>query len=330
MTLGNNPRGRGLQRGNDSVDNGTRCGMENSISIIIATSGRIDKIKRLLESLCRVSGRKTISHEIVIANNATDDAAAAAVESLTREFNDRDGIPCWEVREPVAGKCRAQNRTIPQTRGNLIAFLDDDVEVLPEWLEAIDAFFRTYPHDVMQGSILMRPEDENNAALQKALQRYRTVDFINYRKATGAERQTLTGGNMVVRREVFDELGLFDDRLGPGGFGISEDVEFAKRLLKAGKRIGWQPKAGVYNELDPSRLSEEEFRRRHEAQGRSRFAYKRSSLFSIMPNLMRSIWTLAWYSLSGNERKKYRAKGRYFHYRAMLEEKKKAVMGIHD
>ncbi|MBI1993588.1 MAG: hypothetical protein HYS67_04085 [Deltaproteobacteria bacterium] len=43
-----------------------------------------------------------------------------------------------------------------------------------------------------------------------------------------------------------------------------------------------------------------------------------------MPNLLRSIWTFGWFSLIGNERRKYRAKGRYYHYRAMLLEKFKS------
>jgi len=301
--------------------------VECSISIVIATSGRVEKIRRLLDSLGRVSSRDEITHEIVIANNATDANMAAGVEALIREFNDRNGIRCWQVREPVAGKCRAQNKTIPLTRGSLVAFLNDDVEVRPEWLESIDAFFKQYPHDAMQGSVIMRPEDEKNAELQKDLHKYRTVDFINYGSATGADLKTLTGGNMVVRRKVFDCVGMFDDRLGPGGFGISEDVEFAQRVLKAGMRIGWEPKAAVYNELDPTRLNEESFRLRHEAQGRSRLAYKHSSVLSIVPNLMRAIWTFGWYSLVGNERRKYRAKGRYFHYRAMLQEKIKSANG---
>lgn len=302
--------------------------MDNSISIIIASSGRVDKIRRLLESLCRVRGRTTIKHEIVIANNATNESTAASVRSLCEEYDGRDGVRCWQVPEPIAGKCRAQNKTIPLTSGNLLAFMDDDVEVLPEWLEAIDNFFKSYPHDVMQGSILMRPEDQQKKELVDALYRYRTMDFVNYGAPAGADRKTLTGGNMVVRREVFAAAGMFDDRLGPGGYGISEDVEFAKRVLAAGKRIGWEPKAGVYNELDPSRLCEEEFRRRHEAQGRSRLAYKGSSYFSIVPNILRSAATLSWYSLVGNVRKKYRAKGRYYHYRAMLAEKAKSKSGI--
>jgi hypothetical protein len=99
-------------------------------------------------------------------------------------------------------------------------------------------------------------------------------------------------------------------------------------MLEAGKRIGYEPRAAVYNEIDPTRLTEEFFRFRHEQQGRSRLLYKRSSLFSIVPNLLRSMWTFGWYSLTGPERKKYRAKGRYFHYRAMLLEKTKCVTGV--
>ncbi|MFQ5902615.1 MAG: hypothetical protein ACE5JO_02900, partial [Candidatus Binatia bacterium] len=114
----------------------------------------------------------------------------------------------------------------------------------------------------------------------------------------------------------------------PGGHGISEDMELTQRFLKAGRRIGYEPRAAVYNEMDPSRFTEEAFRLRHEQQGRSRLAYKGSSIFRILPNLMRSIWTFGWYSLMGNERRKYRAKGRYFHYRAMLLEKVKRVRGL--
>ena len=303
--------------------------MEPSISIIIASSGRVEKIRRLLESIYRTEGRERIKPEVVIANNAVSETIAEAVRSLAREFDGRNGVRCREVREPVAGKCRAQNKTIPLTTGRIIAFLDDDVEVTPGWLQAIDAFFRSHAHDVIQGSILMRPEDQQNQELQKALHRFRTVDFLDYGFPPGADLYTLTGGNMAVKREVFDQAGMFDERLGPGGHGISEDVEFAKRVIKAGKRIGWEPQAAVYNELDPTRLNEESFRLRHELQGRSRLAYKASSVWSILPNLARAIWTFGWYSVTDDERKKYRAKGRFYHYRAMLQEKMKRATGSH-
>jgi GT2 family glycosyltransferase len=295
--------------------------MEPSVSIIIATSGRVEKVRRLLEGLYRVHGWKHIEHEVIIANNAPDEGTAQAVEDLVNEYAQRGRNRYRQVREPMPGKCRAQNRAITRAEGSILAFLDDDLEITPNWLQSIITFFESYPHDVMQGSILMHPYERENGDLQRALQRYRTVDFIDYGYPAGTDIKTLTGGNIAVKREVFEQVGPFDERLGPGGYGISEDVEFAQRVVKAGKRIGYEPRAAVYNELDPGRLTEKFFRFRHEQQGRSRLAYKRSSIFTIIPNLMRSIWTYGWFSLIGNERRKYRAKGRYYHYKAMLLEK---------
>jgi len=299
--------------------------VQSSISIIIATSGQVEKLRRLLDSLCRLKGGEKIDHEVIIANNAANETTATAVEGLVREYADHGTLRCRQVRELMPGKCRAQNKAIPQAVYPILAFLDDDVEVHPVWLRFLAGFFATYPHDVMQGSILMRDEDRNDPEIQRLYKRYRTIDFIDYGFASGTEIHTLTGGNMAIRREVFDQVGMFDERLGPGQSGISEDVEFAERVLKAGKRIGYEPRASVYNEIDWSRLNEEFFRLRHERRGRSRLIYKGNSLLSIIPNLTLSVWTFAWYSLARNERSKYRSKGRYYHYRVMFREKTKRV-----
>lgn len=297
------------------------------ISIIIATSGRADKLRRLLDGLARVEQSEEIPHEVIVANNARDESPASAVEELVAEYAGRKGDRYRQVREPVPGKCRAQNQAIRCAKGSILAFLDDDLEVSCGWLQSVNQFFVTYAQEAMQGAILMHPKDRQDPKIQKGLQRYRTIDFIDYGFPSGTEIKTLTGGNIAVRRQVFDQVGLFNEKLGPGEAGISEDVEFAKRMLEAGKRIGYEPGAAVYNEIDPSRLTEEFFRFRHEQQGRSRLIYKGSSLWTMIPNLMRSLWTFGWYSLIGQERKKYRAKGRVYHYRAMLLEKTRKSKG---
>jgi hypothetical protein len=91
--------------------------MEASLSIIIATSGRVEKIRCLLDSLCRVQGRDHIKHEIVIANNATHELTAAAVEALAREFDGKDGVRCWQVREPVAGSAGPKTKPFAKRKG---------------------------------------------------------------------------------------------------------------------------------------------------------------------------------------------------------------------
>ena len=295
-------------------------------SIIIATYERVASLERLLSSIAEYFGQSPIGHEIVVANNSRNRETEKRLEAVLHRFQRDYGERFRSVREPEPGKCKAQNRAIGVATGKILAFFDDDVEVTSKWLSVAWEFFRDGVYDAMQGPILVPPEMENDQEFLRAQGKFRTISFIQYRSKV-KEIKTLTGGNMAIRRDVFARIGLFNEQLGPGRSGISEDVEFAQRLIKTGGRIGYNPEAAVYHEVDWSRLTEEFFRQRHEQQGRSRLLYKNQSLASILPNLMRSVWTFGWYSAMGNERKKYRSKGRYFHYRAMLAEKTKRITG---
>lgn len=60
---------------------------------------------------------------------------------------------------------------------------------------------------------------------------------------------------MSFKGEVWERVGLFDLRLGPGASGFSEDTEFSIRICKAGFKIGYTPHAVVYHELNPERVT---------------------------------------------------------------------------
>jgi GT2 family glycosyltransferase len=295
-------------------------------SIIVATYDRVDSLSRLLAGIRRHFGASNIEHEVIVANNARSDAMARAIDAAVGEFQRGQGSAIRLIREPLAGKCRAQNAAVRAARGRILAFFDDDVEVTPKWLEIAAEFFRREPFDVMQGPILVPPELEHDPKFLQAQRRFRTINFVQYSPKL-KDIKTLTGANMAVRRELLAKVGGFNEELGPGRSGISEDVEFAQRVLRSGGRIGYEHRAAVYHEVDWSRLTEEFFRMRHEQQGRSRLIYKKQSLASIIPNLLRSLWALGWHSLFGDVREQYRAKGRFFHYRAMLAEKIKSATG---
>jgi len=294
-----------------------------SLSIIIATKGREECLRKLFESLKRLEGLRRIGPEIVVVNNADDGPkeirVREMVEALKAEIGD---VRCLRDQDafPPRPKCQAQNLAIKVAQGSILGFVDDDVEVTPGWLSATRDFFLRYPFDGMQGSILVPPAYQGDHEFLRVWNRYRTIPYIDYGSQV-MEIHTLTGPNMAIRRELFEKIGLFDERLGPGRAGMSEDVEFAHRILKNGGRIGYEPKAAVYHEVDWSRLTHDFFRHWHEQQGRSRLLYKKSSFLSIVPNLTRSLFSYGWYSLFHKERKRYRALGRYYHYLAMLRQK---------
>lgn len=294
-----------------------------AVSIIIATKGRVESLKKLFKSLGELEALNEVQPEIIVVNNADDGDPERTVAGLVEELRDGIGnVRC--LREdnavPPRPKCRGHNLAIQAARGSVLAFIDDDVEVTSGWLRAVAEFFQDRSCDAMQGAILVPPDFQEDGEFLKAWNRYRTIPYINYGPQM-RDIHTLTGPNMAIKREAFDRVGLFDERLGPGRSGMSEDVEFSLRLLKSGKRIGYEPKAAVYHAADWNRLNEEFFRRWHEQQGRSRLIYKNSSLLSIVPNLARSLVSYGWYSLFPKERKRYRARGRYYHYRAMLRVK---------
>ena len=194
------------------------------------------------------------------------------------------------------------------------------MEVAPEWLRITWQFFRDYSYDVMQGSILVPPLMQNDEQFLRLLNRYRTICYYSKPGLEVREIVSLNAANMAFRRELLDVTGLFDERIGPGASGTSMDVEFGERVLRAGRRIGYEPGSIVYHDVDWTRLTEEYFKRRHQLQGRSRAIYKESGIFSSFANLLRAMVGWCWYAALRNERQIYRSKGRVYHYRAMLKE----------
>lgn len=288
-------------------------------SVIIAAYDRCDSLRRLLASIAGNFDRREADYEVIVANNARDPKAAAAIAALTEELRRAQGDHFRHIEEPLPGKCRAQNQAIRLARGDVLAFFDDDVVVTRDWLRVAGRHFRETSDDAMQGPVLIPPEWQDNETFLRAHHRFKTINFARYSRKL-KHLKTLTGANMAVRREVFSRIGFFNEDLGPGRSGISEDVEFAGRLLRSGGTIGYAPEAAVYHEVDWNRLTEEFFRARHRQQGASRYLYKRQPLSSMTGNLLLALGSYCCYSLCGVVRKKYRAKGRIFHYSAMLEQ----------
>jgi GT2 family glycosyltransferase len=216
------------------------------------------------------------------------------------------------------GKSAVLNEAIRIAGGEILAFLDDDVVLEEGWLEAVEQFFAGNGYATAQGIIRLAPPESEDPEIIELQKRYRTIPYFD---DYGGNLHSLNGANFAVRREVFDRIGTFDERLGPGASGTSEDVELARRMVQAGIKIGYMKEAIVYHRVDRSRLTETYFKSAHKRQGRSRLLISNPSTGRILFDLCRA-WARYWlYSVTGNERKKYRSKGRIYHYFGMLENK---------
>ena len=294
--------------------------MSTKFSIIIPTRNRQRQIISLLESIKQLKGLERLHPEIIVGDNASKDQTWEALQNIAADYP--VSLRSFQVMSP--GKCRVLNEAMSLARGDILVFLDDDVRVEPGWLAALDDHFGNLSPMAAQGAVLLPERDIADPEIYRLIEKYRTVRQVDFDGYDG-EMHSLNGANMALRREVFDKIGKFDVRLGPGASGTSEDTELARRIRLAGISITYIAKAVVYHQLDRPRLTEAYFRSVHKQQGASRLIFKRQSVGRIVFDLCRVAVQCGFHSLFGGERKFYRSKGRIFHYLGMLESKWKGL-----
>jgi GT2 family glycosyltransferase len=292
--------------------------LAKSISIIIATKDRSAALKALLNSIRAVRGLHRFQVEIIVGDNNSTDATWDTLLAESKQFP----ALIRPLKIKTLGKSSVLNEAMRAAQGEVLAFLDDDVVVDAGWLQAIGNFFQTDKFPAGQGAIRIQTPDSEDSETRRLIQRYRTIPNLEFGADT-QEVHSLNGANFAVLRNALNRVGCFNERLGPGASGTSEDVDLARRLLQGGFRIGYMREAIVYHRLDPSRLTEDYFRNHHKLQGRSRILMDDKGLGRIFLDLGRATAQFAFYSLGKKERDRYRSKGRMYHYLGMLGAKLK-------
>jgi GT2 family glycosyltransferase len=203
------------------------------------------------------------------------------------------------VLEPRPGLSAARNTGITESTGDLIAFTDDDAMPEAGWLGALQRGLTDPAIACVTGAT--KPYEVVTAA-QQAFEEYWSFDRGPEQKRfdpsflSGARWRYPKvweiggGGNMIVRRSAFEAVGGFDERLGAGAAGCSEDTELFYRFLAEGYSCSYRPDAVIYHE---HRQDELELRRQL-------YSYMKGHSASLLMQLQRypSHWSnlgrLAW------------------------------------
>ena len=290
--------------------------MPPSLTIIIPTKNRARLVEALLVSVRGLTGLERIQPQIIVADNDSQDETWELLHRITNTFP----LPITLLKVHSPGKSAVINAAVRAANGRVLAFLDDDVIIDRDWLEAIERFVAQSGYQVGQGRIQLQSPDADDPEIQRLIQRFRTIPMLDF-DHTVERVHSLNGANFTVSRAALERVGLFDERLGPGASGTSEDVELARRFTRAGIVIGYMPEAIVYHRVDRARLTEEYFKAIHKKQGKSRLVLKNRSVFHILFELCRMSIQYGIDSLVAKERRRYRSKGRVYHYLGMLEAK---------
>ena len=224
------------------------------VSVILCTYKRCQSLATALESLARQNVPESIDWEVVVVDNNSPDRTAETVAGFSR----RDPKRFRYVFEGCQGKSFALNTGIREARGDVLAFVDDDVTVDASWLSRLTAPFAESDCAGVGGRVVpawkcRQPdwlEMHGPFALRSVLAMFDLGD------QPGELSKPPAGTNMAFRREVFQKYGGFRTDLGPtvGSEIRGEDSEFYRRLAAGGERLRYEPTAIVCHPVEEHRL----------------------------------------------------------------------------
>jgi glucosyl-dolichyl phosphate glucuronosyltransferase len=233
------------------------------VSIVIATHNRSALLEQTLGALARQRWPAD-RLEIIVSDNGSTDGTRAVVE---RAAGLPGGVPVHYLFVGQPGKSHAVNAALQVTRGEIIAFTDDDVQPDPEWIPALARAFEETNADFAAGRIRPIWEIEPPRWMSPSLYGVLAIpDNGSARLPIAADRPTQVmpiGANMAVRAAVIARLGGLRTDLGKlaGSLRTGEDHEFFLRLLHAGCRGVYEPGALVGHVVPADRLKRGYFRR---------------------------------------------------------------------
>ena len=200
---------------------------------------------------------------LVVANACTDDTISRLLE-YQREQTSKDWLPLQLLEEPTPGKSHALNRAIPKIDTELTAFVDDDHRVDDNYLVAIEQAAQTWPDAGLYCGRILPDWDGSEPAWVHDEGPFRIYPLPVPRYEQGGTPKTITaeegpipgGGNLAVRRQVFELVGQFSTELGPHGhdLGGGEDSEYVLRAMSRGTRCQYVPGMVQHHYVDTERL----------------------------------------------------------------------------
>jgi peptidoglycan/xylan/chitin deacetylase (PgdA/CDA1 family)/GT2 family glycosyltransferase len=206
-------------------------------SVVIPTFQRRELVLASVRALARQ--RFEGPFEIVVTVDGSTDGSADALRAL------RLSTPLTVLEQANRGASAARNVGAQAARGEILLFLDDDMEADAELLAALEQSHRAGA-DVVFGHLPLHPGSPKNF-LSDGIRQW--TDRRLKRLTTPGERLTLHDlmtGQMSLARALFEHAGGFDTNFTHDGSFGGEDIDFGYRLMRDGYRLVFNPAAISY------------------------------------------------------------------------------------
>ena len=207
-----------------------------AISVVVSTRNRGAMIEPALVSLLAM---RHPSFEVIVVDQSSDTLS----DGLVRGMAAADSRLHY-LRSERTGLSRGRNDGIAASRGEIVAFTDDDCVVDREWLGAIERELNDPGVGGMFGRVLPS-EYASRTGIDLAFKASQErVEYVG----RCIPWHVGHGANMAFRRDALMAAHGFDELLGAGGLLPShEDGDMSYRVLARGFRVVFSPRALVYH-----------------------------------------------------------------------------------
>lgn len=223
------------------------------VSVIIPFRDEPRLLRTCIDSVTATTGQVPL--EIVLVDNGS---VEPETQSLVERLADRPGVTVLRDDRPF-NWAALNNAAAVQTRGDMLLFLNNDIEVrVPGWLQALVGQCRRLEVGVVGARLLYPGGQVQHAGMVIGLGGAAGHVLVGLpaeeagylgMAVRSREVSAVTGACLLTRRQVFDELGGFDESLGLD----LNDVDYCLRARRLGYRVLYEPAAELVHHESPSR-----------------------------------------------------------------------------
>ena len=200
------------------------------VSVVVPVYNDPNGIRTTLSGLV---SQEHDDYEILPVDNDSTDNTSEVINEISSAHPDFVR-PCEET--DIQSSYAARNTGIEHTSGEILLFLDADMWVDETWIEDIVSALESNDYDYLGCNVEVVANDRPNF-----WERYE--QSFSFPVETYLEDKHFAPTcALAVRREVFEEVGLFDERLESGG-----DKEFGQRVYRAGFEQGHAEDVTAYH-----------------------------------------------------------------------------------
>ena len=216
------------------------CEASPQFSLVLCTINRKKEVDKFLESLAKQAFKK---FEVIIVDQNED----GLLNSIIAKW--QNSLVIEHIKVDFRGLSKARNFGMKYTRGELIAFPDDDCEYQPSTLEKTERVLHHNPAaSIVIGKQISKIGVRSDSLFAPANQIKNVLDIFSSKAISFT---------IFVRANCIDRLGpgIFDESFGVGAgtkWGSGEETDFLIRAHKAGLKIFKQPAIEIFH---PEKIS---------------------------------------------------------------------------